>query len=116
MGTLDIENQATSNEDLNSKCRLVCNFLELGQLLSNKSSSKNLASELVEIERTLIYRSGFMHILYSYIEQEYLQNYSFMPKDHFLNRIESDVDILELFCQILSKRMFILDDKEFVGE
>jgi hypothetical protein len=68
MNTLDIENKTISNKDLNSKCRLVCNFLELGQLLRNKTSSKNLAAELIDIERTLVYRSGFMHILYSFIE------------------------------------------------
>lgn len=95
---------------------MICNFLELGQLLSNKTSSVNLAAQLVEIERTLVYRSGFMHILYSFIELEYLSTYTYLPKADFLKRIESDIDILELFCQILSKRMFIMDDKEFANE
>jgi len=76
MSSLDFENQNLSSKDLNSKCRLICNFLELGSLLANKSSSKNLATELVEIERTLVYRSGFMHSLYGFIELEYLSTYT----------------------------------------
>jgi len=30
-------------------------------------------------------------------------------------QIKSDQDILALYCQILNKRMFIIDDKEFLG-
>lgn len=32
-----------------------------------------------------------------------------------LNRICDDEDILALYCQILAKRLFIIDDKEFLG-
>jgi hypothetical protein len=32
-----------------------------------------------------------------------------------LNRISDDEDILALYCQILAKRLFIIDDKEFLG-
>jgi len=39
-----------------------------------------------------------------------------MPISHLLGRIATDIDILELFCTIIEKRMFIIDDKEFVGE
>lgn len=39
-----------------------------------------------------------------------------MPNGKFLSRIATDIDILELFCTIVEKRMFIIDDKEFVGE
>jgi hypothetical protein len=58
-----------------------------------------------------------MHILYSYIELEYLNiSYISMKKEDFIHKVQSDIDILELFCKIVSKRMFILDDKEFIGE
>jgi hypothetical protein len=32
-----------------------------------------------------------------------------------LSKISKDEDILGLYCQILSKRLFIIDDKEFKG-
>jgi hypothetical protein len=58
-----------------------------------------------------------MHILYSYIDIEYLQtSYVSMKKEDFMHKVMADIDILELFCKIVSKRMFILDDKEFIGE
>jgi len=71
----------------------------------------------LDIERTVVYRSEFLKVIYAYIEQEYIvEAYQDMPNGKFLSRIATDIDILELFCTIVEKRMFIIDDKEFVGE
>jgi hypothetical protein len=39
-----------------------------------------------------------------------------MTKKDFLTKISSDIDILHLLCEIVAKRLFILDDMEFVGD
>jgi len=91
----------------------------LGIELQGQISSAKFSSDIISIERTLVYRSDFMHVLYSYIELSYLSgpmSYYSMRKEDFLRKVQSDMDILELFCKIVSKRLFILDDKEFIGE
>jgi hypothetical protein len=94
----------------------VCNILSLGQIISSKQASASSTAKLINIERQLVYRTDFLHILSSYIELDYLGVYQYMNKKDFMLKVSSDIDILQLFCEIISKRLFIMDDMEFTGQ
>ena len=56
--------------------------------------------------------SSDLHKLFAYLQHEYgafIENYPITVFD----KIRSDQAIIGLFCQILKKRMFIIDDMEF---
>lgn len=83
-----------------------------------------------QIESNVLYRSNQLLELHAYLENAYwpstIETFlaKFAKKDlnammmigkEELNRISDDEDILALYCQILAKRLFIIDDKEFLG-
>lgn len=72
----------------------------------------------MEIERRIIYRSDFLLRLFDAIEAGF-RNFPRGASEVNLEmqvRIKQDEDIIGLFCLILHKRMFIIDDLEFVGQ
>ena len=83
-----------------------------------------------QIESSVLYRSNQLLELHAYIKSEYWPtklgdfnelysrdelNAKVMVSSEELSKISNDEDILGLYCQILSKRLFIIDDKEFKG-
>ena len=83
-----------------------------------------------QIESNVLYRSNQLLELHGYLENAYwpLSQADFLTKFNNnslnalslcsmeeLNLIVQDEDILALYCKILAKRLFIIDDKEFLG-
>ena len=69
-------------------------------------------ADVGSLENRVIYSSDFLHQLFAYLQHEYgafIENYPITVFD----KIRSDQAIIGLFCQILKKRMFIIDDMEF---
>ena len=71
-----------------------------------------------QIESQVLHRSNILMILYKYISNTFTVDK--FPMEHFsdhstvLKMIQRDEDYLNLFCFIISKRLMIIDDNEFM--
>ena len=69
-------------------------------------------ADVGSLEKRVIYSSDFLHKLFAYLQHEYGAYIESFPVTVF-EKIRVDQAIIGLFCQIMKKRMFIIDDMEF---
>jgi hypothetical protein len=71
-----------------------------------------------QIESQVLHRSNILMILFKYVsntftvDQFHLDDYT--DNNKVLKMIQRDEDYLNLFCFIISKRLMIIDDNEFM--
>ena len=65
----------------------------------------------------MIYRSSFIHTLCRYVQMRYGGvNLDQILDQSVMSMVEHDKAVIGLLAMILEKRMFIIDDMEFVGK
>ena len=73
--------------------------------------------QIIKFEKEVVYRSNFIHTLYRYVELQYGGvDLSQMLSVQTMNSIKKDKAVIGLLALVLHKRMFIIDDMEFVGK
>ena len=72
---------------------------------------------MIKFEKEVIYRSNFIHTLFKYVELQYGGvDLSQVLSAQTMSSVKHDRAIIGLLAQILHKRMFIIDDMEFIGK
>ena len=101
--------ESNQEEVLKTQCALICNVMQLVSTIRNSPSFGDV--EASRLEREVVYRSDFLHRLYAYLQHQYGAYTENFP--NVFDQVRKDEEIIGLFCQILKKRMFIIDDMEF---
>ena len=101
--------------DVSRQSDLACKILSMIEELRESNFFGDIG--MSRFEKEIIYRSDFMQTLAVYLEQRYggIDLQQTLNSDA-MQMIQKDKAVIGLLAMILSKRMFIIDDMEFVGK